>query len=202
MKRTFFIILMLCTTGAFAEGRFAFTASAVRSNVRREIPLSYRSNTGFGSSLDYFWTPMLATEVAASWTKSNVMERAATTTFHYGSVRMMPLTASLQFHFTPLSPLDVYLGGGAGWLRLGDLKGTSDLADLDIDRVRFKSRTAAMGQAGLTIGSWRGVGLNIDAKYIDAKTKSEATFTDGSTSTQHQLRLSPWLWSAGLRWRF
>jgi outer membrane protein W len=115
---------------------------------------------------------------------------------------MMPVTASLQWHFMPMSPLDVYIGGGAGWVRFSDLKGSSDLADLDIDRVRFKSRTAAMAQAGLTLGSWRGLGLNVDAKYIDAKTKSTATFTDGSKSTERELKVAPWLWSAGLRWRF
>lgn len=197
-----FPLLLFITGSLYAQGRFAITASAVRSDMRRDTRLSYAQKTGFGASLDYFWTRAWATEVSASWTRPEVLERAVSTTYRYGETRMMPVTGSLQFHLAPISLFDLYLGGGAAWVRLSDLKGSPDLSDLDVDRVRFDHRTGPMGQAGLTFGSWRGVGLNIDAKYIDVKTRSQATFTDGTTSNKREINLSPWLWSAGLRWRF
>ena len=208
MKIGRLLLLLLVSGSAFAQDRFAITGSAVRSNSRTGATiglgdtLRYGADTGYGIAFDYFWTRAISTQLAAASTKPALSERAPNGVSDFGEARMMPITASLLFHLAPMAWADVYAGGGAAWVRFSDMKSSPALAALDIDRVKFDSDAAAMAQVGAAFGSWRGVGLNVDARYANIKTKSRASFTDQTTSTPIELKVSPWLLSAGIRVRF
>ena len=203
-----FLILLLVSAPAFAGERFAITGSAVRSNARTAASLGiddalrYSSDTGFGLAFDYFWTHALSTQVSASWAKPQLTERSLDATSVFGDTQMMPVTASLLFHLAPASWIEMYAGGGGAWVEFRDLKASPGLAGIDVERVKFKSGSGPMAQAGVTLGSWRGVGFNVDAKYLDVDIESQATFSDQTTSKPLKMDINPWLLSAGVRFRF
>ena len=145
----------------------------------------------------YFFTPSLAVEGAITWAKQNVSFNGN----GLGSLKMMPVIFTLQYHFTDLAasnPAFVnfkpYVGGGFNYTyfyetNLGNNSGAS---------VNNDSWGGAL-QAGFDYQFQPRWNFNVDVKYlwIDNDVRLNATGTNASS-----LDLDPWVFGVGIRYRF
>jgi outer membrane protein W len=159
-------------------------------------------DNGYGAGVNVVWSDWLSTELAASTSRSRVdaLVTPGTPMVPFGMLRMMPVTATAQFHFLHNSRIDPYVGAGAAYVHFSRLQ-SSALSSVSVDSIRFKNRTAALANAGLNIGLVNRVALLLDAKYIPIKAKGSANFTTGAPESL-DLKLNPLIVAAGLRFRF
>ena len=171
----------------------------VGARVLDVYPNVSSSNSGFDvenqwtGELDstYFFTRNVAVEGSITWAKQDV-------TFNgtgVGALKMMPVTFTLQYHFTDLGAWKPYVGGGFNYTyfyenELGNNAGAS---------VNRDSWGGAL-QAGFDYQFQRNWYFNADVKYLwinnDVRLNN---FNGGNISS---LDINPWLFGVGLRYRF
>ena len=157
------------------------------------------SNSGFDvndqwtGELDstYFFTPNVAVEGSITWAKQDVSFNGTSV----GALKMMPVTFTVQYHFTDLGAWKPYLGGGFNYTyfyenELGNNAGAS---------VNRDSWGGAL-QAGFDYQFQRNWYFNADVKYLwinnDVRLNN---FNNGNISS---LDINPWVFGLGLRYRF
>jgi outer membrane protein len=157
------------------------------------------SNSGFDvndqwtGELDstYFFTPNVAVEGSITWAKQDVSFNGTSV----GALKMMPVTFTVQYHFTDLGAWKPYVGGGFNYTyfyenELGNNAGAS---------VNRDSWGGAL-QAGFDYQFQRNWYFNADVKYLwinnDVRLNN---FNNGNISS---LDINPWVFGLGLRYRF
>ncbi|TXF10729.1 OmpW/AlkL family protein [Pelomicrobium methylotrophicum] len=140
--------------------------------------------------ISYFLAKQWALELILTYPQKHDISLNGT---NIGSVKHLPPTLSLQYHFLPDARFRPYVGAGINYTRFSDVNLAG--GTLDIDR---NSWGAAL-QAGADIEIGKSVFLNLDVKkvYMETDVKSAAT---GAMVTN--LKIDPWLIGAGFGWRF
>ena len=139
----------------------------------------------------YFFTPNIAVEGSITWAKQDV-------TFNgtgVGALKMMPVTFTLQYHFTDLGAWKPYVGGGFNYTYFYE----NDLGNNAGASVNSNSWGGAL-QAGLDYQFERNWYVNFDVKYlwIDNDVRLN-NFNSGNISS---LDIDPWVFGVGIRYRF
>jgi outer membrane protein len=104
-----------------------------------------------------------------------------------GSVKLMPVNLTLQYHFLPDANFRPYIGAGGNYTRFYEVR----LRGADVDRDRF----GPVAQVGVDIPLAENVLLNLDVKKVWLK-------TDLSGTGGGELKLDPWVYGVGLGFRF
>lgn len=158
--------------------------------------IHFDNGHAYGASFNHFFGDHLSAELAAFVVRHNgSIEIAGVKTFNTGSLRMTPVSATVQWHLAHSSRFDVNAGGGLAYVRSDSLH-SSDLDSLGVGRVDVKSRIGWTGVAGVSYSLVRSFAISAEARYIGYRPQS------GPSNARVQLDLSPVLYSAGLRWRF
>ncbi|HLD95031.1 MAG TPA: OmpW family protein [Alphaproteobacteria bacterium] len=141
----------------------------------------------------YFFTKNIALELILGTSHHKV--RATGTSdgdFNGSKVKLLPPILSLQYHFTQLSQkVKPYLGAGLNYTIFYDAKKG------DFTSISYKNKFGYALQAGVDVniqGSWY---FNIDVKKLWLKTT--ATINE---SVKANVRLNPWIFGAGVGYRF
>ena len=157
------------------------------------------SNSGFDvqdqwtGELDstYFFTRNVAVEGSITWAKQDVTYNGT----GVGALKMMPVTFTLQYHFTDLGAWKPYVGGGFNYTyfyenELGNNAGAS------VNRDSW----GGAAQVGFDYQFQRNWYFNADVKYlwIDNDVRLN-NFNNGNISS---LDINPWVFGVGLRYRF
>ena len=160
--------------------------------------IAFDDGKGFGVSFNHFWTPNLSTEFGATaLSHDGGITITGVPAFDVGSLDLIPITATVQLHFSHGALLSPYIGAGVSYVMADDL--TSDeLRQIDVERVEIDSKIGWVAQAGLNIGLMRGFAVAVDAKYI-AYTPDSAAPGDPAPVT---LELDPLVLSAGVKFRW
>jgi outer membrane protein len=108
-----------------------------------------------------------------------------------GSVKHLPPTLMLQYHFLPKGAFQPYVGVGLNYTRFSDV----DLADGAI-KMEKDSWGLAL-QAGFDYRLSKSLYVNFDAK----KVQIDSNLYAGGNKVA-KLELDPWLVGVGLGWRF
>ena len=139
----------------------------------------------------YFFTPNVAVEGSITWAKQDV-------TFNgtgVGALKMMPVTFTVQYHFTDLGAWKPYVGGGFNYTYFYE----NDLGNNAGASVNRDSWGGAL-QAGFDYQFQRNWYFNADVKYLwinnDVRLNN---FNNGNISS---LDINPWVFGVGLRYRF
>jgi outer membrane protein W len=149
----------------------------------------------FGASWNHFFSAQLSAELAAFAVKhKGTLRVGGVDAFDVGRLRMIPITAMVQWHLVHFRRIDPHLGGGLAWVRSDSLH-SSDLDNAGIGRVRVKSRIGWAADAGVMYGITDKLGVGVDARYIGYRPSS------GPSDASVKLELSPVIYSLGLRWR-
>lgn len=137
--------------------------------------------------LSYFFTPQIAAELILTYPQKHTLKSGGT---EIGSLKHLPPTLTVQYHFTQLGTVKPYLGAGVNYTRFSAVNLP---AGVDIDRNSFG---LAM-QAGLDVAVAKNVYLNFDVKKVQIRTD----VSSGGT-TLGTFKVDPLLVGVGVGYRF
>ena len=143
--------------------------------------------------ISYFFTKNIAAELIATYPQQHNVNLAGTG--NIGTVKHLPPTLLLQYHFLPEGQFRPYLGAGFNYTKFSDVSlNAAGVGPLFLD----SSSTGGALQAGMDIKISGNMYFNVDVKKIwigtDVKTAAGVKVT--------HLNLNPWVPGVGLGWRF
>ena len=192
------VVLALIAVPMFGQSNdIAVWVGSSRVGTTNESGASVHFDRGdsFGASWNHFFSAQLSAELAAFGVKHDGTIRVGgVDAFDVGSLRMIPITAMVQWHLVHFRRIDPHLGGGLAYVRSDSLH-SSDLDNAGIGRVKIKSRIGWAADAGLMYGITDKLGVGVDARYIGYHPSS------GPPDATVKLHLSPVIYSLGVRWR-
>lgn len=160
---------------------------SINPDVDSSLPgLDVSSEVAPEVDVSYFLTNHLALELVATDRKFNVSLNGAP----LGSVKVLPPTLLLQYHFTPGQPFSPYVGAGINYTRFHDVNLASPLS-LD------KESWGAALQVGFDVALNERFSFNLDLKKVFIKTDVNSA---GAPLTD--LKIDPWIIGAGLGMKF
>lgn len=137
--------------------------------------------------LSYFFTPQIAAELILTYPQKHTLKSGGT---EIGSLKHLPPTLTVQYHFTQLGTVKPYLGAGVNYTRFSAVKLP---AGVDIERNSFGLAV----QAGLDVAVAKNVYLNFDVKKVQIRTD----VSSGGT-TLGTFKVDPVLVGVGVGYRF
>jgi outer membrane protein len=138
--------------------------------------------------LSYWMTDKLALELVLTYPqKHDVSLNGAA----IGSVKHLPPTLMLQYHFMPKQTFQPYVGIGVNYTRFSSVNLLNGAVSMEKDSVGLAV------QAGADIKLSKSMYLNLDVKKI----KIESDLSAGGTKLA-TLKIDPWLAGIGIGWRF
>lgn len=150
----------------------------------------------------YFFTPNIAAELILTYPQKHDLKFAGV---GIGSIKHLPPTLTLQYHFIPDGTIRPYVGVGVNYTRFMGVSinaapalGGVD-APIDVDRNSF----GLAGQVGVDFKVAPNWFVNLDAKYVKIKADN-VRITGGALAGTKvtDLDIDPWLLSVGVGYRF
>jgi len=158
--------------------------------------LSFDNADGFGVSLNHFWTVSLSTEIGATWLRADTaIDIAGARALDAGRLKILPITANVQWHFARGSLFSPYIGAGVAYVSSDDLS-SNDLNLAGVGRVKIDDKASWDANAGMNFGIGRSFAIAADAKYINYEPDATAA------GTTEKLKLNPLVVSVGVRLRW
>ena len=141
----------------------------------------------------YFFTPNIAAELVLTVPQKQTVSSNGTA---IGSLRHLPPTLTLQYHFTDMGAFKPYVGAGINYTRFTSVKFNPAVVaalnpSLSKDSVGFAL------QAGVDYALSKNLYLNFDVKKVQIKTSVYSSGVKAGT-----LKVDPWLVGVGIGWRF
>ena len=169
-----------------------------------DINVNFDAATGYGIALNIFWGDRISTEFAGSSVEPDVAFRSsnpALPALTRGQLKMIPITAVLQYHFIPNGPIDPYIGAGAAYVLFDDVNNFGDLNDVHFRSVDFKDDAGFVINGGASVRLTRNLALYLDGKYVPVKSNAKATVVTGPNS-EAKIDINPLMFAGGLTLRF
>ncbi|MGZ8401441.1 MAG: OmpW/AlkL family protein [Methyloceanibacter sp.] len=148
-------------------------------------------------TLSYFLSPNLAVELFCCFAKHEIDGKG--TIANLGEIAdtwIFPPALTLQYHFTSLGRLEPYVGAGVQYINFFDTGKGDNL--LGATKVDIDPAWGLTLQAGVDISIGNGWSLNADVK----KTFLDTEISWNGTGVRADADLDPWIFSAGLGYRF
>ncbi|MFM2483992.1 OmpW/AlkL family protein [Celerinatantimonas yamalensis] len=144
----------------------------------------------------YFFTDHIAAELIAGTSKHDVKWNTGAGKVDLGSVRLLPPTLTLQYHFMPKQRFSPYVGAGINYTYFFSEDTGSGNTSID-----YKNKFGYALQAGFDyaiVGNWS---VNLDVKKLFLKTdvNTDVTGVGHVHATGH---LNPLLVGIGVGYRF
>jgi outer membrane protein len=199
MKKKLIAAAALCVLAAapaFAqsvakEGPWLVRARAVHLDSRNgdSTGLDLTVNNKWLPEVDisYFFTPNIAAELILTYPQKHTVSAAGV---DIGSLKHLPPTLTLQYHFTGLGPVKPYVGAGLNYTRFSSVNLP---VGVSVDRNSF----GAALQVGVDIPVARNVSLNLDLKKVYIRTDVSALGVKLGT-----FKVDPVLFGVGVGYRF
>ena len=111
--------------------------------------------------ISYFFTPNVAAELVLTYPQKHTLKAGGT---EIGTLKHLPPTLSLQYHFTDMGAFKPYVGAGLNYTRFSSVDLLGGAAD--IDRNSFG---LAVG-AGFDYEIQKNIYFNVDVKKVQIKT--------------------------------
>ncbi|QHE77870.1 OmpW/AlkL family protein [Hydrogenophaga sp. PBL-H3] len=199
MKKTTVALasLVLMASGAalaqdFNAGSLLVRARAVHLDSANKdstgLDLSINNKTLPEIDFTYFFSPNLAAELVLTVPQKQRVYAGAT---QIGSLKHLPPTLTLQYHFNHSNGIKPYLGAGLNYTRFSSVDLLGGGADL-----KRNSYGLAL-QAGVDVPLSKNLYLNVDVKKVYIKTDVIAAGSNIGT-----FKVDPILLGVGLGWRF
>jgi outer membrane protein len=157
------------------------------TNVAGVGTVSVRDKVIPEADVSYFFTPNIAAELVLTYPQKHDIKLNRAT---IGSVKELPPTLLLQYHFLPGGTFNPYVGAGINYTNFSSVRLPTGLS-LD------SSSVGGALQAGVDIPIADNVVFNVDVKKIWMSTDLKAGGSKLAT-----LNLDPVLVGVGVGWRF
>jgi outer membrane protein len=138
--------------------------------------------------ISYFFTPNLAAELVLTYPQKHDVKSAGT---QIGTLKHLPPTLSVQYHFTDLGAFKPYVGAGINYTRFSSVNILDGAATIDKNSVGL-----AVG-AGFDYEFMKNTYFNVDVKKVQIR-------TDVSVGGDNlgKFKVDPVLLGVGVGWRF
>lgn len=163
--------------------------------------VNFRGKLGYGAGVNIFIGQTLSLAVDASEVRPDARYGFPGATLNQGSLRMVPITGILQWHFLPKGFVDPYVGAGAAYVLFHDINNVSDVGHVGVSQINFKDDAGLALNGGLGISLSPRIGLTGDIKYVPLKSSATAVFTSGPNQSQ-KIKINPVMASFGLTFHF
>jgi len=143
----------------------------------------------------YFFTDNIAAELILATTRHRAQVLNSTSgNVDLGEVSLLPPVLTLQYHFRPKAKISPYLGAGLSYVIFYNVdKGAG------VTGVKYEDSLGYAFQAGFDVAIDDRWSLNFDIKKIYVDT--DITVNGGSINAPG-VDLNPWVFSAGIGYRF
>lgn len=199
MKKTTVALASLVLLASGAAIAQDFTAGSLLVRARAvHLDSANKDSTGLNLSINdktlpevdftYFFSPNLAAELVLTVPQKQRVYAGAT---QIGTLKHLPPTLTLQYHFNHSSGVKPYVGAGLNYTRFSSVDLLGGAADLKRNSVGLAF------QAGVDIPLAKNLYLNVDVKKVYIKTDVIAGGSNIGT-----FKVDPVLVGVGLGWRF
>ncbi|GAA4334487.1 OmpW family protein [Pigmentiphaga soli] len=179
------------------DGRWLVRARAVN------LDSANKDSTGLGLSINdkvlpevdvsYFFTPQVAAELVLTYPQ---LQDIRSNGSYIGSLRHLPPTLTVQYHFTNLGAFKPYVGAGINYTRFSHVKFEPAVATALGPSIDKNSFGWAL-QAGLDYEIAKNTYLNFDVKKVQIRTDVMSFGNKAGT-----FKVDPWLVGIGIGKRF
>jgi outer membrane protein len=140
--------------------------------------------------ISYFFTPNWAAELVLTYPQKHDVSLNGT---NIGTLKHLPPSLLLQYHFMPEAQFSPYLGAGLNYTRVSQVHLLDGAADLD------KNSYGLALQAGVDYKLDKNWSLNLDVKKVQIR--SDLSLTSNGTKLG-TVKIDPWLVGVGVGYRF
>ncbi|HEV6968077.1 OmpW/AlkL family protein [Roseateles sp.] len=141
----------------------------------------------------YFITPNVAAELILTYPQKHTVYSNGT---EIGSLKHLPPTLTLQYHFLPTGTVRPYVGAGVNYTNFSGVHFAPAVETALHPGIKHNSWGLAW-QAGMDIAIAKNTYLNLDVKKVDIQT---TIYSSGAEAGK--FKVNPTLASVGLGWRF
>jgi outer membrane protein len=141
--------------------------------------------------ISYFFTKNIAAELVLTYPQSIQIDTGGN---KLGTIKALPPSLLLQYHFTNFGAFKPYVGAGVNYTIFSSRNNLSGGA-YSIDSSSF----GAVGQVGMDYMFDKNWGLNVDVKYATMSTNVTDTATGANVG---KLTLNPWMPAVGVTYKF
>ena len=162
-----------------------------------------KDSTGLGLAIDnktfpevdisYFVTPNIAAELVLTYPQKHSIFSNGT---EIGSLKHLPPTLTLQYHFNPSGTVRPYLGAGVNYTHFSSVKFAPAVQTALQPSIKRNSWGLAL-QIGADVEISKNLYLNLDLKKVQL-----GTTVYGAGVEAGKFKVDPVLASVGLGWRF
>ncbi len=183
---------------AFAdEGPFLVRVRAL------QLDSANKDSTGLGLSINnktfpevdfsYFFAPNIAAELVLTYPQKHTIYSNGS---EIGSLKHLPPSLLLQYHFNPTGTIRPYIGAGLNYTNFSSVNFSPAVQAALHPSIKHSSWGGAV-QIGADVEITKGIYLNIDLKKVDLKTTVYSSGVEAG-----KFKVNPTLASVGLGWRF
>jgi outer membrane protein len=142
--------------------------------------------------ISYFFTPEIAAELVLTYPQKQTVRSGGT---NIGTLKHLPPTLTMQYHFTGLGAIKPYVGAGLNYTHFSNVSFYPSVAALSPSISKHSWGLAL--QVGADYAIAKNTYLNIDVK----KVKIASDIRSAGTKIG-ELKIDPWLVGVGIGWRF
>lgn len=161
--------------------------SANKSDTTPALGLSVNDKVIPELDISYFFTPELATELVLTYPQKHTVRSDGT---EIGSLKHLPPTLTVQYHFTKLGAFKPYVGGGLNYTRFSSVSLPAGVT------IKKDSYGLAL-QVGADYEIAKNVVLNFDVKKVQIGTDVKVSGAKIGT-----FKVDPWLIGVGVGFKF
>lgn len=157
------------------------------------LGLSVNNKTFPELDISYFFAPNVAAELILTYPQKH---RLYSNGAEIGSLKHLPPTLTLQYHFNPSGTLRPYVGAGLNYTNFSSVRFSPAVQAALKPSIKRNSWGLAW-QVGADVELTKGTYLNFDLKKVSLDT---TVYSNGASAGK--FKVNPVLASVGLGWRF
>jgi len=143
--------------------------------------------------VSYFFTPELAAELVLTYPQKQTIRSGST---EIGSLKHLPPTLTLQYHFTGMGALKPYVGAGLNYTRFSNVSFVPAVATA-LQPSLSKNSVGLAVQAGADYEIAKNTYLNVDVKKVQIRADVKSF-----GNKIGDFKVDPWLVGVGIGCRF
>jgi outer membrane protein len=143
--------------------------------------------------ISYFFTPQIAAELVLTYPQKHTISSGGT---EIGSLKHLPPTLTVQYHFTGQGAFKPYVGAGLNYTHFSNVEFAPAVVTLLDPSIKKNSFGLAV-QAGFDYEIGKNMYFNVDLKKVQISTDVSSFGTKVG-----EFKVDPWLVGVGIGWRF
>lgn len=165
--------------------------SADKDSTGLDLSLSRKTIPEF--DISYFFTPHWAAELILTYPQKHKLYAGGA---RIGSLKHLPPTLTVQYHFLPQAQWRPYVGAGLNYTRFSGVRFEPAVQDALSPSIEKSSVGLAL-QAGIDVMLDKQWSINVDVKKLQLRTDVRSAGTKVG-----EFKVDPWLVGVGVGFRF